>query len=594
MIAVCLLGVGLLAASPSDAPPIPPDLTVYEAAQAKVGRDPEAHVKLALWCEAHGLRAESAKQLALAVLIDPRNATARGLMGLVAHRGHWLRPEAVSEEVKSDEARAAALAEYNARREGMPETADAHWKLALWCEAKGLKPEATAHLSAVTQLDPGREDAWKRLGCERYKGRWMSREQAEAERAEDQAQKDADRLWKARLMTWKKRGLSEPELASVTDPRAVKAVWEIFGLGNAEDRSVAVRLLGQLDGPSASHALAYLAVRDDQDGLRRAATESLARRDPRDFVDFLIGLMSDPIRYQVEGTNGRGSPLALLVEGPSYNVRRVYKPRVQIVLTNPGAWWRVSNRAVRAGRREAAREAAWRRDDDIAGIERANVEIVMQNSGVAGVLTSLTGQDLGPRRESWARWWTEQAGYAYQSPGEAPRPTITRRVSIVVPVYAHSCFAAGTPVRTIEGPRPIETLKIGDQVLSQDTTTGALSFEPVVAVYHNPPATIVHVRMDGETIDATGIHRFWKAGQGWTMARDLKPGDKVRTIGGTAEVLAVETDAEQPVFNLEVARNQSFFVGSAGALVHDNSLVEPVARPFDAAPELAEIGPGGK
>ncbi len=93
---------------------------------------------------------------------------------------------------------------------------------------------------------------------------------------------------------------------------------------------------------------------------------------------------------------------------------------------------------------------------------------------------------------------------------------------------------------------------------------------------------------------ATGIHRFWRVGQGWTMARDLKPGNKVRTLGGTAEVVAVDSDSRQPVFNLEVARNRSFFVGSAGALVHDNSLVEPVSRPFDAAPDLAAIGPGGK
>ena len=36
------------------------------------------------------------------------------------------------------------------------------------------------------------------------------------------------------------------------------------------------------------------------------------------------------------------------------------------------------------------------------------------------------------------------------------------------------------------------------------------------------------------------------------------------------------------VFNLEVARSADFFVGRAGALAHDNSLVEPVAAPFDA------------
>ncbi len=82
---------------------------------------------------------------------------------------------------------------------------------------------------------------------------------------------------------------------------------------------------------------------------------------------------------------------------------------------------------------------------------------------------------------------------------------------------------------------------------------------------------------------ATGIHRFWKAGKGWTMARDLKAGDPVRTLGGVATVASVVADKTQPVFNLEVADGHDFFVGRAAALVHDNSLVEATPAPFDAA-----------
>ena len=39
--------------------------------------------------------------------------------------------------------------------------------------------------------------------------------------------------------------------------------------------------------------------------------------------------------------------------------------------------------------------------------------------------------------------------------------------------------------------------------------------------------------------------------------------------------------------NLEIADGRSFFVGQAGMLVHDNSLVEPTPAPFDAPPALA-------
>ena len=64
------------------------------------------------------------------------------------------------------------------------------------------------------------------------------------------------------------------------------------------------------------------------------------------------------------------------------------------------------------------------------------------------------------------------------------------------------------------------------------------------------------------------------------MARDLKPGDIVRTLGGTARVESVESDKPQPVFNLDVAENRNFFVGKQGCLVYDFSIVQPVAEPL--------------
>ena len=54
---------------------------------------------------------------------------------------------------------------------------------------------------------------------------------------------------------------------------------------------------------------------------------------------------------------------------------------------------------------------------------------------------------------------------------------------------------------------------MGDRVLVDDTATGALSYQPVMAIYHNRPALLYGIELDGEseTLWATGIHRFWKA-----------------------------------------------------------------------------------
>ena len=224
----------------------------------------------------------------------------------------------------------------------------------------------------------------------------------------------------------------------------------------------------------------------------------------------------------------------------------------------------------------------------------------------------MTSQDLGPEPESWRKWWTDQLGYVYQSSQPETKPTITEMVGLpdvspTIPLpqiqfRTHTaCFAAGTLVHTIDGPRAIDKIQVGDRVLSQNTSTGLLVFEPVVATHLSEPSSTLRLMIGGETIVATGIHRFWKAGKGWTMARELKPGDRLRMVGGVVAIDAIEADVTQPVYNLDVAVNRDFFVGKTGLLVHDFSFVQPVAVPFDRAtdikaatlPSSAKLSPSG-
>ena len=108
----------------------------------------------------------------------------------------------------------------------------------------------------------------------------------------------------------------------------------------------------------------------------------------------------------------------------------------------------------------------------------------------------------------------------------------------------------------------------------------------MIAALHNKPNTVLEIDLDQDRIRATNIHRFWKAGHGWVMARDLKAGDVVRSLGGVARVKVIKPAGIEPVYNLKVMLAESYFVGDRGLLVHDNSEVRPVLRPFDAAPEL--------
>jgi hypothetical protein len=621
MTAFALICAGILGFSPADR-------SEYEAVAAMAGRDAGAHLKLALWCEAHGMDAERLKQLAVAIAIDPQNAAARGMMGLAAYQGRWLAPDRVTEAVEADKAMATKLAQYEARRKAAPETAEGHWQLALWCEQNGLKAEATAHLTAVTRLDPHRTDAWHRLGCQLYHGRWLNTEQVLAERAEDLAQSRADRYWQPVLEKWKKefvahspqRPLALATLKSITDQRAVPSIRRVFGHGTLAQQVLAVEMLGQIDCPSSSHTLAALALFSRSRDVQKSAIEQLKRRDPRDFVDAMIGLMRHPLKVEVRQIGPADQPGVLIVEGEKSRAKRIYEVP-QVVAPNlfgPGYVVTQSDgrtkvigphhldRFLRESPLEQLKEIAlvekmasdYQRsahsqteqalNRDVAWINRFNAKVAANNSKVSSTLSRILGESPGADPDDWTAWWNDRVGYRYYRTDTPVKRTKVTNVPVFVKVFA-SCFAAGTPVLTLIGPRPIESLRVGDLVLSQDSATGALSYQPIVEVHHNPPDTTLQIRLKEETVVSTTYHRFWRPGRGWTMARDLKPGDFIRTLDGPTEVLAVEPGPDQPVFNLDVATTCTFFVGSKKELVHDNSLPPPAYTPFDAEPSLASI-----
>jgi hypothetical protein len=244
---------------------------------------------------------------------------------------------------------------------------------------------------------------------------------------------------------------------------------------------------------------------------------------------------------------------------------------------------------------DRVRQAHESQAQDIQSVENTNARIRELNDRVLPVAKILTGQDFGNDRDGWLGWWTDQLGYAYHAQKTQTKPTFTQEVVFSAsPPVSSACFAVGTSVHTIEGLRSIESIQVGDRVLSQNTTTGALSFQPVLATHSNQPTATMKLRVGGDNLIATGIHRFWKVGQGWTMARDLKSGDMIRSIGATARVESVESDKVQPVYNLDVAENRNFFVGKQGCLVYDYSPVQPVLAPFDREPDLGALGTKGK
>jgi Pretoxin HINT domain len=706
-----LILAATLGAFADEPPPSPtkPDMAAYNETAAKTPKNAEAQVRLALWCEAHGLTAERLKHLSLAVLYEPKNALARGLMGLVAFQGKWERPEQVSREVQDDAEQKARIKEYLQRRSKAPDRAEDQWKLALWCEQNDLKSQATAHLFRVVQLDPTRETAWKHLGFKRIGGHWDKPERVAAAKAEADQQHKADKHWRPLLEKWRealasrdkiRREQAEKSLADVEDPRSVPMIWVVFVHAGEQYHKAAVQLLGQIDSPGSSRALAFLAIRSRSAEVRRIATQTLRQRDPRDFAPVLIALLRDPIKYEVRRVNGPGSLGQLFIKQKDVNIKRLYSPLsapyvqmmpgdqivldangLPVVIRNLGGYQarfmssgglppallptmfglssnqttpaQVSGVFAQAGlpaglsqrlgaslsqkgplgftdlggpangisftnatidrqldipigqmavdAQRSAQAAEQQLGNDVRSIENFNAPIVDMNQRVREVLVDSLGTDQGAEKSDWEKWLVDLAGYAFADSSTSEPPTVIEQVpisyqpqaaplivdqAVSVVTIRHACFGAGTLVRTLDGSTEIEKLRGGDLVLTQGPITGELKYQPILIAYHNPPNSTLRIDLGSETLVATGIHRLWKAGRGWVMARELKPGDALRTLGGLAVVKSVEKERVQPVFNLQVADGESFFVGKAGVLAHDNSLVHPNPSPFDAVPDL--------
>ncbi|MEV4179640.1 RHS repeat-associated core domain-containing protein [Nonomuraea sp. NPDC049709] len=149
-------------------------------------------------------------------------------------------------------------------------------------------------------------------------------------------------------------------------------------------------------------------------------------------------------------------------------------------------------------------------------------------------------------------------------------------------------FVPGTMVLLADGTaRPIEDVKVGDQVLAHDPDTGETTAAPVIALItgHGVKNLVqVTVDTDGGKGNATGVvvataeHPFWVADQKqWVQATRLQAGMWLQTGSGTyvqVTALSKRTAGEQRVHNLTVAGKHTYYVlaGTSNVLVHNAPL----------------------
>jgi len=114
--------------------------------------------------------------------------------------------------------------------------------------------------------------------------------------------------------------------------------------------------------------------------------------------------------------------------------------------------------------------------------------------------------------------------------------------------------------------KPIEDIRVGDQVLSFDEKSDGIVTSSVAKTFVHPNNTAGYVIING--IKVTPNHQLWVNGK-WTDAGEIKPGDQLHMMEGSE--LAVDTveyiQGTFTVYNFEVADTHNYF--TRGILGHN-------------------------
>ena len=183
---------------------------------------------------------------------------------------------------------------------------------------------------------------------------------------------------------------------------------------------------------------------------------------------------------------------------------------------------------------------------------------------VEGAGANLAGATMG------AIW----NGTAYGNTGKIPSQGRGNNVS--------NCFVAGTLIATEEGLKPIEEIKVGDYVWSEEPISGEKGLKRVANTFVHDKKQLVYVYIDGKRIDTTEEHPFWVEGKGWILAGQLKKGDVLRLKSDkNVKVTNVEyVDLEElvKVYNFEVEDWHTYFVSEIDVLVHNKPNINSNAK----------------
>ena len=555
-------------------------------------------VQDALQAEASGADVSRGELLAQASSLSTDEPTVCWQQGQIRKGKVWSSYSNLVAQAKN----AKELDDYRILRDNSKPTLESQYELVKYCSTHGLKDQAIAHWSAISELDPENVEAKSQLGFEKSDGRWIrSRElvleREKAKRVSESLQKKMPELY--RLAKDLASGDLNENQAVVELSRDVDVdsipVWELC-LSTAHKRgaAVVVEALKKSSAPEATLSLARHATWVADLGVRNEATDLLKSRDQYAYVPSMLAELQGPWlaarEWAFNGNNRLVCRYSLIADGQDQQALRVLDETYFLA----GNVSRATSLTAGMAARSRLQSEAIRKN--------ANAMIQARNDQIMNALQEITGERELKSPQDWWEWWDDKnevystsekpilTSYAYNNIsvlGTTPEPlTGGSRIRSGVrrtESQRKECLAGGTPILTQRGPIAIERIRIGDLVLAKHFETGEVRFQPVLRTTVREPEPLVRVTLaenaegKSQVIRASGGHPFWVSGTGWVRARELNAGARLHGLERFTQVKEVEVEEKATkTYNLVVSDFHSYFVGPEAILSHDNSIVEPI------------------
>ena len=135
------------------------------------------------------------------------------------------------------------------------------------------------------------------------------------------------------------------------------------------------------------------------------------------------------------------------------------------------------------------------------------------------------------------------------------------------------CFVAGTKVKTKNGFKNIEDIKIGEKVYSFNLDNNEIELKEVLELIHSSAKDTYKLTIGGKTVEMTSKHQVYIVDKGWTRAYNIKIGDMMLSASGDkvkiTNIEHIKYDEPIDTYNLAVEDNSNYFVTDIQVLVHN-------------------------